>query len=174
MLPEIRRAQPEDAASLAAFGARIFADTFGVENSAEDLQAYLSTSYGEEKQLAEINDPLGVTLVAEMEAELVAFAQVRKNEPPGVVVGDQPVELWRFYVDQPWQGKGLAQRLMQDVTKAAKELGGKVIWLSVWEKNQRAISFYRKCGFEQAGLKDFWLGSDRQTDLVLSLEIVDE
>jgi diamine N-acetyltransferase len=45
------------------------------------------------------------------------------------------------------------------------------MWLSVWERNPRAIAFYGKCGFRMVGSKDFWVGSDRQTDHVMVLEL---
>jgi hypothetical protein len=41
----IRRAEPRDAGALAALGARTFADTFGADNSPEDLRAYLAGAY---------------------------------------------------------------------------------------------------------------------------------
>jgi ribosomal protein S18 acetylase RimI-like enzyme len=54
---------------------------------------------------------------------------------------------------------------------AARELGGRTLWLSVWERNPRAIAFYEKTGFRNAGTKDFWVGSDRQTDFVLVADL---
>jgi hypothetical protein len=42
----IRRATLSDAASLAAFAARTFAETFGTQNRPEDMKAFLEASYG--------------------------------------------------------------------------------------------------------------------------------
>jgi len=38
----------------------------------------------------------------------------------------------------------------------------------VWERNPRAIAFYRKCGFAEVGTHTFVFGTDRQRDLVLA------
>jgi ribosomal protein S18 acetylase RimI-like enzyme len=103
---------------------------------------------------------------------LIGYAQVRHSSPPECVSGPSPVELWRFYVDLPYQGRGVAQRLMRAVHLAAQALGGQTIWLSVWEHNPRAIAFYKKCGFADVGSKDFWLGSDRQTDRVMAAQVL--
>ena len=71
--------------------------------------------------------------------------------------------------------KEAAEKAAQAATTAAKDaavaLGGQQMWLSVWERNPRAIAFYGKCGFRLVGTKDFWVGSDRQTDHVMVAEL---
>ena len=47
-----------------------------------------------------------------------------------------------------------------------------VIWLSVWEKNQRAIDFYNRWGFEKFADHTFILGNEVQNDWLLKKEIV--
>lgn len=167
----IRRAEPADAAALADFAARIFNETYGAYNRPEDMAAYLASRYGVRQQAEEIANPDLITLVAEEGGRLAAFAQVRRQEPPECVTEEATVEIWRFYVDRSWQGRGLAQRLMAGAFEAARGLGAHRIWLSVWERNPRAIAFYGKCGFRDVGTKDFWLGADLQTDRVLVAEV---
>jgi diamine N-acetyltransferase len=164
----IRRACARDAAALAAFGLRTFQATFGADNTAEDLAAYLERTYGEPQQRAEIEDPEAATLLAEgADGSLIGFAQIRRELPPDGVFGAAPVELRRFYVDDPFHGRGLAQILMRVVEDAATELGGRTLWLGVWERNSRAIAFYTKCGFIDTCKRVFVLGSDSQTDQVM-------
>jgi RimJ/RimL family protein N-acetyltransferase len=45
--------------------------------------------------------------------------------------------------------------------------GADVAWLGVWERNPRAIAFYRKWGFAEVGAHTFVVGDDPQRDLVL-------
>jgi GNAT superfamily N-acetyltransferase len=87
------------------------------------------------------------------------------------VTGEAPVEIGRFYVDRPWQGRGLAQRLMAAARDAARDLGGITVWLAVWEHHPRAIAFYQKQGFRDVGSQPFRLGSDLQTDRVMVAEL---
>jgi GNAT superfamily N-acetyltransferase len=107
-----------------------------------------------------------VTLLAQRDEELVGFAQVRRNPPPPCVAERAAIELNRFYLDRRMQGSGLAAQLMQAVREAARELGGRHLWLGVWERNPRAIAFYRKAGFSDVGSTFYVVGSDRQTDRV--------
>jgi len=165
----IRRAAVGDAAAIAEFGARTFVDAFGADNNPDDLARHLATTYNREQQTVEINDATYVTLVAEVDGSLAGFGQVRRHAAPPCVVGPEPVELHRFYVDRPWHGTGVAQRLMTEVHRAAAALGGRTIWLSTWDRNARGLAFYAKCGFVDVGGADFWVGNDRQTDRILSI-----
>ncbi len=163
----VRRAQPDDAALLAAFAAKTFAESFGPHNRREDIAAHLATSYGVPQQARELADPAYITLLAEVDEGVAAYAQVRGRAPPACVTGPAPIELHRFYVDSRWHGQGIAQRLMTAVHDGAAELGGRTLWLSVWERNPRARAFYNKCGFQDVGTADFYVGNDRQTDRIL-------
>jgi diamine N-acetyltransferase len=147
-----------DAPALAAFGARTFEETFGAANRPEDMAAFLSRTYGEEIQRREIENPEIVTLLGEVDGVLAAFAQLKLGSS---------IEIARFYVDQRFHGKGIAQALMREVIDTSRALGAESIWLGVWERNERAIAFYSKCGFRDTGSHPFLLGSDLQTDRVM-------
>jgi len=168
----LRRATTSDAVALAAFAARTFLEIFGPDNDPKHMAEHLATAYGPSQQHRELADPSIVTLVLEVGATLAGYAMVRRHEPPPCVADRESVELWRFYVDQPWHGRGAAQRLMAGVHQAAGELGGTALWLGVWERNARARAFYTKCGFVDVGTGDFWVGGDRQTDRILVAGVV--
>jgi ribosomal protein S18 acetylase RimI-like enzyme len=167
----VRRATPDDAASLAEFAGRAFEETFGAANNPADTAAHIARSYGEALQRAEILDAGTVTLVFVEAASIAGFAQVRRHPPPPDVLGPDPVELRRFYVDRAHHGRGVAQRLMAEVHAAARELGGATLWLSTWTENPRAVAFYRKCGFDVVGSATFVVGSDSQTDHIMAAPV---
>jgi ribosomal protein S18 acetylase RimI-like enzyme len=167
----IYRAGIDDAARLAEFAARTFMDTFGAQNTADDMAEHLVASYGTTQQRREIADPDIITLLVDDASQLAGYAQVRRSPAPIEPPPEAAVELWRFYVDRPWHGRGVAASLMAAAREAAETLGGRQMWLSVWEHNPRAIAFYCKNGFRIAGSKDFWVGSDRQTDHVMVVDL---
>jgi ribosomal protein S18 acetylase RimI-like enzyme len=49
----------------------------------------------------------------------------------------------------------------------ARAAGYRAVWLGVWERNDRALEFYRKIGFELFGYHYFQFGSERQRDFWL-------
>jgi len=164
----VRSATIADVAALSAFGRRVFGETFAPENNPDNLRAYLDSAYVEARQEDELRDPRIDTLLLEAEDSLIAFAQLREGEAGSGVTGDRPIELWRFYVDFAWHGRGVAQTLMGEVEAAARARGASTLWLGVWERNVRAQAFYRKQGFTVVGSQIFVLGSDAQRDLIMA------
>lgn len=61
----------------------------------------------------------------------------------------------------------LGRKLINFCTGWAKENDFKVIWLGVWEHNQKALRFYEKMGYEHFGEHTFLLGDDVQTDYLM-------
>ena len=167
----IRRGSVTDAAELAAFAARAFRETYSADNKPADLQAHVATAYGLAQQAAELADPSVFTILARLNGELFAYAQVRRSTPPVCVTHTAPIELYRLYVDQRAHGSGLASRLMQVVHQAAREFQGRHIWLGVWEQNSRAIAFYKKVMFVDVGSTFFMVGPDKQIDRVLVADV---
>jgi diamine N-acetyltransferase len=163
----IRNGTESDAAELAAFAARTFEETFAADNRPDDMRAHLGNAFGVAQQTQELLNPHMLTLLAQQGENLVAFAQIRRKDPPPCVVLEKAIELHRFYVDRPAHGQGIAQQLMNAVHDAARLLDGHQLWLGVWERNARAIAFYKKVGFTDCGSTIFYLGPDPQTDRVL-------
>lgn len=168
----IRRASAADAMALSAFGARTFFEAFAAGNTPDDMRLHLQSAWRPELQSAEIADSAQDTLLAcEAGGALAGFAQLRADHAPAGVSTCRPIELKRFYVDKPWQGQGLARRLMDAVETRARERGALELWLGVWERNERAQAFYRNCGFRQVGKQVFVVGTDPQTDHVMLREL---
>ena len=163
----IRRATQAVAAALAAFGARVFAETFAAENTPEDMAAYLAAAYGPEIQRAELATEGNVFLVADGAGAIAGYAFLR--DAPLTIGEPDPraVEIVRFYVDGKSRGTGLAAALMAAVIGEARRRAAPSIWLGVWERNPRAIRFYEKHGFRDIGSHDFVLGRDVQRDRVM-------
>jgi ribosomal protein S18 acetylase RimI-like enzyme len=163
----IRPATLSDAASLAALAERTFRETFAAYNSAENVNLHCARNFSAEIQGQEISDPQMTTLLAEVAGELAGFAQLRLAHTAACIKADRPAELHRIYVLNAWHGRGVASELMRAVYAAAAQARSDCIWLGVWERNPRAIAFYRKCGFSVVGDHVFMLGQDRQRDLVM-------
>ncbi len=163
----IRRGRVSDAEQLATFAASTFQEAFRDGTGADDMQAHLAATYRPDLQARELADPAVITWLAVRGARIVAYAQVRRPAvAPACVVQPDAVEVQRFYADRSVRGTGLALRLMEHALDAARELGGRYAWLGVWERNERAMAFYRKAGFTEIGSTYYVVGADRQTDLV--------
>jgi ribosomal protein S18 acetylase RimI-like enzyme len=65
-------------------------------------------------------------------------------------------------------GRGVGAALMQACLEEAGRRGCETVWLDVWERNPRAIAFYRKWGFAEVGNQAFQLGEDLQNDILMA------
>jgi diamine N-acetyltransferase len=166
-MQSIRYANPSDAKGLAALAEETFRETFGSQNTAEDMELHCQASYSEAAQSTEISDSRMVTLIVEEAGDFIAFAQLRWSKSPDCVLARNPGEIQRLYVAKPWHGKGVAQRLMTACLQEMEERGFDAVWLGVWERNPRAIAFYKKFGFVEVGSHVFPLGTDPQRDIIM-------
>ena len=163
----IRKATPADAAALAELAERTFRQAFAETNSAQDMALHCARTYGTAIQDAELQAAFRTTFVVDLDGALLAYAQLRSDTRHEAVHGRRPMEIQRFYVDAGQHGRGVAQDLMSRVVSEAAGAGADVVWLGVWERNERAQAFYRKWQFELVGKTFFLLGQDRQRDVVM-------
>ncbi|HKG23818.1 MAG TPA: GNAT family N-acetyltransferase [Blastocatellia bacterium] len=166
--PLIRRATPADAELIAELGARTFADTFAVDNTPEDMSAYLQEHFSPARQASELADSAAIFLIAEVDAEAAGYAQLQSGEGPSCVAASNPIELARLYAAREWLGRGVGEALMRACVDEAGRAGHDILWLGVWERNERAKRFYSRWGFQKVGEHIFQLGNDSQTDWVMA------
>ena len=167
-MPLLRPAKLADALALSRLAEQTFRETFGAANTDQDMALHCRTSYGEAIQAREIAAADMLTFLSEEDGRLVGFAQLRWNGAPECVVAKAAGEIQRLYVAQDWHGKGVAQELMHACLEELRARGADVAWLGVWERNPRAIAFYRKSGFVEVGDHVFEVGTDPQRDIVMA------
>ncbi|MGI8919340.1 MAG: GNAT family N-acetyltransferase [Pyrinomonadaceae bacterium] len=163
----IRRGENKDTGLLADLGARTFSETFAVDNTPENMAAYLAAAFTSQQLSGDLADPRCVFLIAESYGVAVGYGMLRTGAAPEQVTGERPIELVRLYVSRDSLGSGVGAALMQACIDEAKRSGQQTLWLGVWEHNHRAQSFYRKWHFHEMGTHRFQLGDDPQTDLLM-------
>lgn len=167
--PNIRVAVAHDLPALARLAETTFRQAFASENDPADFEAYVGDAFSERRLAGEMEDRNNTFFVAvdEDSGALCGYAKLRRGTTEPSCRGARPIELERIYADSDHLGRGLGARLMQRCLDVARDEDRDSIWLGVWERNERAIRFYRRLGFEVVGEHPFQLGSDLQTDLVM-------
>lgn len=166
----IRKAMPEEAETIADISRKTFFDTFAPYNTEEDMQIFMEEQFSREKLTAQVKNNEGIFLVALLGNQLVGYA--RLIDMADKFLPATSMEISRIYASQEVIGKGIGRALMQASLDLALSLQRQLIWLGVWEKNERAIRFYEKWGFQKAGEHEFVLGKDIQTDWIMVKELV--
>ena len=72
---------------------------------------------------------------------------------------------------EKYHGMKIGQALFDKALKIAQDRKSEYLWLGVWEHNQKAIKFYKKNGFIEFGKHIFKLGTEKQTDIMLKLDL---
>jgi len=166
---KLRYATPDDAVLLSELGARTFFDTFANENTPENMAVYLEASFSPEIQRAELSAPDNIFLIAESEDNPIGFTQLIMDSREESIKGLKTLEIRRIYAAKEFLGKGVGKELMSASIQEARQRGCDSVWLGVWEKNPRAIDFYKKWGFQEVGTHTFNVGDDPQRDFIMEL-----
>jgi ribosomal protein S18 acetylase RimI-like enzyme len=170
-LIEIRKISVADLPLLHAISRQTFIETFAEVNTEEDMNQYLSDSFNDERLTSELLNANSEFYFAEIDGQPAGYLKVNFGEAQTDVQDRNTLELERIYVLKDFLGKQVGQILLDKAIQIAKKAKVDYLWLGVWEHNPRAKKFYTKNGFVEFGRHDFWLGSDKQTDLMMRLEI---
>jgi len=168
---DIRRAIPSDAPRLAQLARDTFVAAFGEDNTAENMALYVDAALSDATIAGELTDPASTFIWAEQTGIPAGYAKLRRGPADPCITGPRPVELERIYASTDLIGAGVGKTLLHTAIKIAQAEGFQTLWLGVWEHNERAIEFYHRQGFVDCGTHDFMLGKERQTDLLMQLDM---
>lgn len=169
----VRVATSDHVPTLAEFGARTFYEAYIDMVSADVLKPFIESAFDVEVIRSELASPSVTFLIAEAEGAIAGYATMDLGDAPEPVGGDHPAELARIYVGEEWIGRGIGAELMRASLGHAERSGCDVVWLGVWEHNQRAIGFYERWGFRAIGHASFRLGDEVQTDILMERVTID-
>lgn len=150
---------------------KTFTDTYAQFNTEEDMQSYIAAEFSVETLLKAINSVSSAFYFAMEDNEAVGFIKVNYAPSQTDINDPKSLELERIYVSAEHQGKKIGQFLLDAARSIALENFSDYLWLGVWDKNTNAQKFYAKNGFVAFGTHDFMLGNDRQTDILLKLQL---
>jgi ribosomal protein S18 acetylase RimI-like enzyme len=162
---QIRTAICSDIHLLCHLSTVTFIETYGEENTPENLQAHLAEKFNHAQLLSEFNTEGTTFLIAFQDQEAVGYAKMQINIKEQT--DQNALEIERIYLKNEYHGKGLGATLISKCIEIASLQQFSIIWLGVWEYNAKAITFYKKQGFEIFGSHIFQLGDEAQTDLLM-------
>ena len=168
---EIRPVQPVDIPILRTIAIGTQIDTFGEQNTPENMQAFLKDAYDIAQFAREIQEKESIYYMAWEGETAAGFLRLRLSDETEAFLGKNAIELQRLYVTRNFLGRKVGAQLMAQALQYARDKKFEWIWLGVWERNFKAQEFYKKWGFERFSEHIFWLGADPQTDWLLKLKL---
>lgn len=168
---KIRYATSDDAELIADMSRQTFYETFMEHNTKEDMDKFMNEQFTREELINEVSIVGNIFLLAIESDTPIGYVRMRDGEKRSEFEGKSSIEVARIYALQSAIGKGAGKAMMQKCIEIAITNQRDIIWLGVWEKNQRAIAFYEKFGFEKFATHDFILGNDLQTDWLMKKQL---
>lgn len=169
---EIRRVLPSEVKELQAIARQTFSEAFSSTNDADNMEKYLREGFSSEKLSAELNNQDSEFYFATFGNTIIGYLKLNFGKSQTDLKDMNAMEIERIYVLKEFYGKNVGQWFYQKAVVAAKQAGVNCIWLGVWEKNPRAIKFYKKNGFVEFDKHIFKLGNEEQTDIMMKLPVI--
>ncbi|HEX6279898.1 MAG TPA: GNAT family N-acetyltransferase [Pyrinomonadaceae bacterium] len=166
----IRRATAKDARLLSALATVTFFEAYFEQDDPHDLADYLIDSFSPEAISEDLESMTSAYFVVMRDGHAVGYAKLRDDQPHESV-GENAIELQRFYLVERVWGSGVGRVLLDHCIAEARSVGKEVLWLGVWEENARGLSFYRKHGFERVGTLTFPYGDTVGINAVMQIPI---
>ncbi|POY35945.1 GNAT family N-acetyltransferase [Solitalea longa] len=167
----ISKASTADIDQLELISCKTFYEAFASENTEDDMQKYLEESFNQQKLLKELNNNTSAFYFISIEDKKVGYLKVNSSAGQSELKTDNSLEIERIYILQEFQGQRLGQALVDKAIEIARKMACDFVWLGVWEKNLKAIEFYKRNGFVEFDKHVFVLGNDVQTDLMMKREL---
>jgi len=167
----IERIDINDLQDLKKISEQTFVDTYAIYNTEENMKAHLQEAYNTEQLTSEIHSQNCEYYFAKINGEIAGYIKLNLGTEQTDIKDDASIEIERIYVLKNYQGNRIGQQFVDFILNRARALNLKYIWLGVWEKNDKAMEFYTKVGFQQFDTHHFKLGDDLQTDYLMRVDI---
>ena len=148
-----------------------FVETFGHLNDPIDFDTYVEKAFAREQIAKELSTKASAFYLLTLEGEPAGYLKINRPPAQSDINDQESLEIERIYVYHKHHGKGLGKLLYDKALEEAKEAGLKFIWLGVWEKNEKALRFYKARGFYKFAEHPFKLGDDLQTDDLMRMDL---
>ncbi|MFA9458114.1 GNAT family N-acetyltransferase [Halalkalibacter sp. AB-rgal2] len=168
MTTSIRKCTLDDLHTIQKVSYETFNETFKHQNSPENMDAYLKKAFNLQQLEKELTTPSSQFYFIYYHNRLAGYLKLNMNDAQSERLGDDALEIERIYLKNKYQKLGLGKHLLDKALQIATEYNQKKIWLGVWEKNSKAIAFYKRMGFVQTGAHAFYMGEEEQTDFIMT------
>lgn len=166
---EIKKIDLSDIKQLQIIGKQTFLEAFSEGNSKENMQRYLEEGFTVDKLTTELTNPDSQFYFAILDKKVIGYLKINFGAAQTELKDPKSLEIERIYVLNAFLGKKVGQILFDKAYDIARQINAEYLWLGVWEKNPRAIQFYKKNGFIEFDKHIFKLGDDEQTDIMMKL-----
>jgi ribosomal protein S18 acetylase RimI-like enzyme len=118
----------------------------------DDLLVYFNEHYTSKILAEQYNDTKVIGFVAEYDDIIAGYENTYFSEK------ENRLYVRQLYILSVYQNLGLGKKLIKSAAERAKSMGLNKIWLGVMVKNESAIAWYKKMGYEVVENVPFTMG----------------
>jgi diamine N-acetyltransferase len=118
----------------------------------DDLLAYFNDHYTAKILAEQFSDTKVIGFVAEYDNVIAGYEKTYYNEE------ENRLYVHQLYILSVYQNLGLGKKLMKSAAERAKSMGLDKVWLGVMVKNESAVAWYEKMGYEVVENAPFTMG----------------
>lgn len=160
-----------DLEELVSISKNTFSDAFQDQNNPDDFNTYLEEAFSSDKLTLELENPQMNFYFVHLKGQLAAYFKLNNGDAQTDIRQEDCTELERIYVLKNYQGMQLGKHILQWIKNKVAHDKKSFIWLGVWEKNPKAITFYKRHGFYKFGTHPYYIGNDKQTDWLMRFDL---
>ena len=160
----IKKAKHRDTNTLAKLGRHTFTDTYAGKIPKHALKRYVLQHFNPKVIAGALREKKSGFSIAYIGGKPAGYSKINVSRNVQGKKDPRCSELEKLYVLKEFQGKGIGNALLKKFENAAKKRGNTFVWLGIWKKNKRAISFYKRHGYAEFSSRIFTIGKIRQKD----------
>lgn len=168
---QLRPALVRDALSLSVLAMQVYLDTYATQGIRDAIARDVLRSFPASVFEQAAQDPGTRLWVAERQGHLLGFAQLTLRQAlptdADVATAIRPAELLRLYVQEPFTGRHLGTALLTQAEREAAKADCDWIWLTPWSGNARALAFYARRGYRDAGAAWYEIDAERHENRIM-------
>lgn len=157
----IQKATIQDLQAYRKISIDTFIEAYADRNTTGDMEHYVNTYFTNEMITDELNDPTRTIFFTKDQIGISGYIKLAVKQIPLTVPIPDAIEISRIYIYKKHYGSGLANTLLDKAIEFAKSHKKNGLYLAVWKNNERAIAFYKKCGFHICGETTFDWGTGK-------------
>ena len=134
------------------------------------MDLYLSERMSKNTILSELENPDSDFYFSYLKNKCISYLKLNFNKAQTEsVFNNNTFKIHRIYILKEFQAMGFGSQLFEKAIQLGIQKRYKILWLGIWEMNYNALVFYQNKGFKIFDHHVFQLGTDSQTDILMSL-----
>jgi ribosomal protein S18 acetylase RimI-like enzyme len=161
----------QDVSQLREIAVKTFIQSYQHLNSISNFEWYIEKAFNRERLIEELKSDKSFFYFVKDKKNYIGYLKLNIDNSQTEEHSEIYLEIERIYLDDNYQRRGIGNKMIHFAVKKAKQHSKLKIWLGVWEKNPKAISFYKSLGFVNTGSHIFKFGDEDQLDIIFEKSV---